>query len=115
MTRACNLRIFRPEHFEPDTDRAGGVRLVHPALRRFFLEWETFLAQSPRGAWHDNGPGWAISHALDAELQPRRGAPAGLDVRTLIDRQIERLVADLRGGPIYRPFRYGEPCEPSIP
>ncbi|MHB1559358.1 MAG: CRISPR-associated endonuclease Cas1 [Isosphaeraceae bacterium] len=111
VTRVCNLRIFRPEHFEPDLDRPGGVRLVGPALKRFFREWEEFLAQPPRGAWRDhpadrNPPDTATPAAGS---RGRASAPSLLDVRGLIDRQVERLAADLRGGPIYGPFRYGEP------
>src|SRR5262249_17738051 len=48
VLRLCNLRIMRPELFEPDPEHAGGVRLTRPAYRRFFQEWEKFLREPLR-------------------------------------------------------------------
>jgi CRISPR-associated protein Cas1 len=107
VVRACNLRIFRPEHFEPDPDRPGGVRLIRSALKRYFLEWEKHLLRPVRDAEPDGfGPGTAEPGPRGGALPPRP-ASGRVSVGTIMDRQIERLVGDLRGGPTYRPFRYG--------
>lgn len=84
ILRICNLRILRPEHFEPDQERPGGVRLTREGLKRFFEEWERHL-QRPL---------------------PERGTSERLDVHSLLRRQVERLVADLRGKEPYRPYLY---------
>jgi CRISPR-associated protein Cas1 len=86
VLRLCNLRIMRPDRFEPDPDRPGGVRLTRPAYRRFFHEWEEFLREPRRER---------------DETEPR-------DVRPLLRRQVERLVADLRCGEPYRPVAFGD-------
>ena len=101
VLRACNLRILRPEHFEADLDRPGGVRLTRAGLKVFFFEWEKHLLRPLRDADADS--------AVDP-ITPDGAASspaARVAVLALLDRQIERLVADLRGGPAYRPFRYG--------
>ncbi len=85
VLRVCNLRIFRPDMFEPDAERPGGVRMTPDALRRFFAEWEKFLARPVR--------------------EPEGGE--GLAVRPLLRRQVERLAMDLRGGEPYRPLAFG--------
>ncbi|WP_152050238.1 hypothetical protein [Tautonia marina] len=74
---------------KPDPDCPGGVRLTREGLKPFFTEWETHLLRPLR------------------EAEPDAEGPDRLAVRPLLDRQIERLVADLRGGPAYRPFVYG--------
>jgi CRISPR-associated protein Cas1 len=86
VVRACNLRMLRAEHFEPDPDRPGGVRATRAGLKIVLAEWEKHL------------------------LKPLRDAEGGekIAVRPLMDRQIERLVADLRGKAHYRPFLYGD-------
>jgi CRISPR-associated protein Cas1 len=85
VLRACNLRIFRPEMFEEDPERPGGVRLTGASQKRFFTEWETFLVRPLR----------------------EQGEDESLAVRPLLRRQVERLAADLRGGEPYRPLAYG--------
>ena len=87
VLRLVNLRIFKPEHFEPDAERPGGVRLTSTSLGRFVREWEDSLARPLRAEAAD-----------EAGIRP-------LPVRDRIQFQIERLVADLRGGPAYLPFR----------
>jgi CRISPR-associated protein Cas1 len=82
VVRSCNLRIFQPRHFEPDTERPGGVRLTREGWRLFLQRWEECLRQPVREG---------------------NGEVAG--VEALLVRQVERLVADLRGGPAYVPFR----------
>jgi CRISPR-associated protein Cas1 len=86
VLRLCNLRILRPDGFEPDPDRRGGVRLTRPAYRRFFQEWEKFLREPVR----------------------QQGEAEARDVRALLRWQVERLVADLRGGEPYRPVALGD-------
>jgi CRISPR-associated protein Cas1 len=86
VLRLANLRILRPDGFEPDPERPGGVRLTRPAYRRFFQEWEPFLRESLR----------------------ERDVSSHQDTRSLLRRQVERLVADLRGGEAYRPLALGE-------
>jgi len=87
VARLCNLRILRPEHFEADPERPGGVRLTREGLGRFFEEWEAALSRPLR------------------EAPDEHGQADELPVLAMLDRQIERLVADLRGGPPYRSFR----------
>jgi CRISPR-associated protein Cas1 len=86
VLRSCNLRIFRPQMFEPDPENSGGVRLTRDALKTFFREWEKHL------------------------LRPLRCRASGesLPVAPLLRRQIERLVSDLRGTAPYQPFHYGD-------
>jgi len=82
--RLANLRVFRAEHFEPDPERAGGMRFTPPALKRFFGEWEKCLARPLR----------------DRD----EAAPAA--TTSLLRRQVERLAADLRGTMPYRPLEF---------
>lgn len=49
VLRVCNLRSLRPEHFEPDAENTGGVRLTREGMRTFFVEWEKFLLRPLRG------------------------------------------------------------------
>lgn len=81
VMRSCNLRQLLPEHFEPPTPEEG-VRMTKAGLGQFFTLWERHLAQPLRT--EDN-----------SELLPME----------IVHRQIERLVADLRGGESYRGFR----------
>jgi CRISPR-associated protein Cas1 len=85
VLRLCNLRILRPDGFEPDPERPGGVRLTQPSCRRFFQEWERFLREPLR----------------------EQGEAIPQDVCPLLRRQVERLAADLRGGEPYRPLTFG--------
>jgi CRISPR-associated protein Cas1 len=87
VLRLCNLRKVKPELFEPDAERPGGVRLTLDGRRLFLDEWENHLAKALR----------------------EQGTPPEqrLDVYRLIQRQVDRFVADLRGGEPYRPFRFG--------
>lgn len=87
VLRLCNLKRLRPEHFEPDVERPGGVRLSHDGRRLFLAEWETQLARPLREI------------GLPAEQR--------LDTNRLVRRQVDRLVTDLRGGEPYLPFRFG--------
>jgi CRISPR-associated protein Cas1 len=84
VLRVCNLRMMRPEMFQPDADRSGGVRLGRDGQRLFFTEWERFLLRP---------------------LRERDGEAKA--VRPLLRRQVERLVAHLRGGAAYRPLNCG--------
>jgi len=43
VVRGCNLRVFRPEHFESDGN--GGMRMTRDGLRTFFPQWEEHLAR----------------------------------------------------------------------
>jgi CRISPR-associated protein Cas1 len=83
VLRLCNLAMMRPENFEPDPDRPGGVRLRQDDLKRFLQFWEEWL---------------------DKPL-PEEGA-ASISPTHLLRRQVERLADDLRGGAPYRPFRF---------
>ncbi|MCL5269529.1 MAG: CRISPR-associated endonuclease Cas1 [bacterium] len=88
VLQAANRRQFRPEHFEPDPERPGGVRLRAWMLRQFFGLWQKALA-SPL---------------------PEAGGVAGAasDAAVAIQRQVERLTAHLRRNESYRPFLLGK-------
>ena len=83
VLRLCNLAMMRPENFEPDPDRPSGVRLCQEDLKRFLQLWEEWL---------------------DRPL-PEQGA-ASISPAAIVRRQVERLADDLRGGALYRPFRF---------
>lgn len=83
VMRIANLRQMTPEHFEQE-QREGGVRMTREGQRKFFPAWEQSLTQVQKDS---DG----------AELAP-------LDI---VNRQIERFAADLRGGEKYRAFRLG--------
>lgn len=85
VLRLCNLRILRPDMFEDDPKRPGGVRLARDALKRFFQEWEKLLLRSI----------------------PDHDSRQRLAVLPLIQRQVDRLAADFRGQGAYEPFHYG--------
>lgn len=85
VLRLCNLRKIKPADFEPDIDRPGGVKLTLDGRRRFLDEWEQHLAKPLR----------------EAGVPPEER----LDVHRLLRRQVDRLIADFRGGEPYRPFR----------
>ncbi len=85
VLRGCNLQIFRPEMFVAE-EATGGIRLSRDGLQAFFLEWERRLASPLR----------------------EKNGPQRLTVRDLLRRQVERLVADLRGGEEYAPLAYGD-------
>jgi|SRR5271166_1692863 len=76
----------RRQHFEPDPDRPGGIRATRAGLKIVLAEWEKYLLKLLR----------------DAEGGEK------IAVCPLMDRQIERLVADLRGKAPYRSFLYGD-------
>ncbi|MEC9346277.1 MAG: CRISPR-associated endonuclease Cas1 [Pseudomonadota bacterium] len=86
VLRLANLRQLTPADFEPDRDRAGGVRLSVDARRVFLEEWEQHLSRPLR----------------EVGVEP----DARLNVHRLIRRQVDRVVDDLRGGETYRPFRF---------
>ncbi len=85
VLRLVNLKIMRADMFEPDDETAGGVRMTRDGLRRFLADWE---------------------ENLDRPF--REGAPGGrLALRAVLRRQVDRLVADLRGVGAYEPVRFG--------
>jgi CRISP-associated protein Cas1 len=86
VLRLCNLRILKPDDFEADPRRAGGVVLRRKSSRRFFKEWESALRRPLRG---------------------RDGRDSD-SVRDRIDQQIESLATHLRHGDPYIPFRFGD-------
>lgn len=87
VLRAANLRMLRTDLFQPDADHVGGVRLTRDGQRLFFPAWEKFLHRP----------------LLDAhESQP-------LSTIQLLQRQIERLAAHLRGRATYCSFQSGRP------
>jgi CRISPR-associated protein Cas1 len=85
VVRGCNLRVFQPRHFEADAERPGGVRLTREGWRLFLGRWEEHLRQA---------------------LRDKDGEVSG--VEALLLRQVERLVADLRGGLPYAPYQVEE-------
>jgi CRISPR-associated protein Cas1 len=85
VLRACNLRALRKEMFEPDDQHPGGVKLNRDGLKIFFQEWERHLLRPLR----------------------EQHAASKIAVLPLLERQIERLAADLRGREPYQPFLYG--------
>jgi CRISPR-associated protein Cas1 len=82
VLRECNLRVIRPEMFEPDSLRPGGVCLTREGLKRFLREWENFLLRPV----------------------PEHGSEERLPVLPLVQRQVDRLAADLRGQAAYQSF-----------
>ncbi|WP_081650605.1 CRISPR-associated endonuclease Cas1 [Paucidesulfovibrio longus] len=84
VLRNCNLRVFRPEHFDPP-DEDGAVRMNREGLRVFFSHWENHLLKPLR------------EHGQEERISPH----------DLIRRQVERFAASLGGGELYRPFLYG--------
>lgn len=84
VLRACNLRILRPEHFEPP-EPDGSVRLTREGLKLFFHHWENHLLKPLRES------------GVEEQISPR----------AILKRQIERLVASLRHESSYQPFLYG--------
>lgn len=84
VLRSCNLRIIRPEHFEPPGED-GGVRLTQEGLRIFFAQWEEHLGKP-----------------LREQGNAERPTP-----RDILGRQVERFAASLRNGSPYQPFLYG--------
>lgn len=85
VLRVCNLRVVRPDMFQPDAERPGGVCLTRDGLKRFLREWENFLARP----------------------LPERSCEERLAGLPLVQRQVNRLAADLRGQAPYQPFEYG--------
>ena len=109
VVRGCNLRVFQPKHFEADQERPGGVRLTRDGWRLFLTRWEEHLRQPLREA---DGEVVATGTMVLrqgfvrlAEDSPYRVAELW---SSLLLRQVERLVADLRGGAAYAPFRWEE-------
>lgn len=83
--RTCNLRIVRPDMFEPDPNRPGGVLLGPDGRKKFFREWEKFLLRPV----------------------PDRDSETRLSVHRILQRQVDRLAADFCGQSPYEPFHYG--------
>lgn len=81
VLRLCNLRVLRPEMFEPDPDRAGVVRLDREGLKIFFRHWGEHLEKPLPDA------------------QGERESPT-----ELMRRQVNRLAMALRSGEPYQPF-----------
>ncbi|CAK0779646.1 CRISPR-associated endonuclease Cas1 3 [Azospirillaceae bacterium] len=84
VLRLCNLGVMKPNAFEADEDRPGGVRLIRDGLKRFLAEWEEWL---------------------DRPI-PERDSTQPIAPRALIRRQAERISVDLRGGEPYQPFLF---------
>lgn len=84
VLRVCNRRQLRPEHFEPDPRRFGGVKLSQEGLRRFFAAWERLLRRPVVGAGDD-------STADDVLRQ-----------------QVDLMAAHIRRGDAYLPFMLPE-------
>lgn len=84
VLRNCNLRVLRPEHFEPP-DEDGGVRLTREGLRIFFAQWEDHLLKPLR----------------------EQGCPERISPQGILRRQVDRIAASLRTGEPYQPFLYG--------
>jgi CRISPR-associated protein Cas1 len=84
VLRVCNRRQLRPEHFQPDPRRAGGVNLNRDGLNRFFTAWEKLMR---------------------SELP---GAPGHLTTEATLRLQVELLTAHLRHGHPYLPFTLPE-------
>ncbi|MEO5365634.1 MAG: CRISPR-associated endonuclease Cas1 [Magnetococcus sp. WYHC-3] len=85
VMRTLNLRMLRPEHFEPDPEEHGGVRLTREGLKLFFRSWGEHLDQP----------------LPDAEA----GAEGGeFTPVALLRRQVDRVAMALRTGEPYRPF-----------
>lgn len=85
VLRVCNLGILKPDDFEPDAEREGGVRLTADARRTFFRHWTKFWNEPLR----------------------ERGSDEPLAVLDVIKRQADRLARDLRGQEVYAPFVFG--------
>ncbi|MBF0185214.1 MAG: CRISPR-associated endonuclease Cas1 [Magnetococcales bacterium] len=85
--RTINLKILRPEMFEPDPDQSGGVRLTAPGLKIFFRAWGEHLDRP----------------IADAESSSESGGLL-LTPMQLLRRQVDRLAFSLRHGEPYRPF-----------
>lgn len=84
VLRNCNLRILRPEHFDPP-DENGSVRLTREGLKIFFALWEEHLDKPLREC----------------------GQEKHISPHALFRRQVDRFAASLRGGENYQPFLYG--------
>lgn len=80
VLRACNRRELRPEHFERDERRAGGVRLTRDGARLFFTAWERHLRS------------------------PLPGAPDTIAPQGILTQQASLLTAHIRHGESYTPF-----------
>ncbi|MEO5348311.1 MAG: CRISPR-associated endonuclease Cas1 [Magnetococcus sp. YQC-3] len=87
VLRTVNLKILRPEMFEPDPEQSGGVRLTAAGLKLFFRVWGEHLARPVGDAESLGEPG-------ELPLTPMQ----------LLRRQVDRLAASLRHGEPYRPF-----------
>jgi CRISPR-associated protein Cas1 len=84
VMRTCNLRILRPEMFEPDEENPGGVRLTRDGLKVFFRAWGEHLEKP--------------LPEVEGESSRDRTPMA------LLRRQVDRFAAMLRGGDPYQPF-----------
>lgn len=82
VLRICNRRELLDTDFEDKGDK--GLRLTKDGLRRFLHKWESYL---------------------DA---PLAGVKEQFSVERVIQRQVERLAAYVRGTEPYMPFRIGD-------
>ena len=72
--RLCNRRQLRPEHFEADEERPGGVRLGQQGMRRFLAAWEEFIySPVPGDRRHRSGQDLLSSSADRMAAQVRHG------------------------------------------
>lgn len=84
VLRNCNLRVLRPEHFDPP-DENGAVRLTREGAKIFFAIWEDHLNKPLR----------------------EYGQKKYISPHALLRRQVERIAASLRSDESYQPFLYG--------
>jgi len=81
ILRLCNRRQLRADHFQPDRERPGGVRLSRAGVRSFLGMWERTLASRVPGVPDLTG-----------------------SAHDLLVRQVNRIAAHVRHGDAYRPF-----------
>lgn len=84
VLRVCNRRQLGSEHFEPDPQRFGGVRLSREGLRRFFVAWERLLKS------------------------PIVGAREASTADEVLRQQVDLMAAHVRRGDAYVPFMLPE-------
>ncbi len=84
VLRICNRRQIRPDHFEPDPKRPGGINLNREALGIFFTAWEKLMRSEVAGS------------------------PEGRTTQETLCRQVDRMAAHVRHGDPYLPFALPE-------
>ncbi|MBF0154081.1 MAG: CRISPR-associated endonuclease Cas1 [Magnetococcales bacterium] len=87
VLRVANLRMIRPEMFEPDPEENGGIRLTREGLKIFFRAWGEHLERT------------LPEVESESDEETGKASPA-----SLIRRQVDRLVVAIRTDAEYRPF-----------